>query len=182
MDAEMIAVGEQKAEWSTGAPLLRADYDGGSWHISVGFPDITADEVYSLKNGLPLSIGYTVQNDLLFLLLKVGSFDWFDMPFEPAFYHQCPDFPLDYAEGTGAPVILTIIDTANGTLKGLRLLGLSRDLSCQLHNECLEMYRRHSPINKTQYDATLYTVYEAYPTPAALAQTMTLEHCHTFYW
>lgn len=181
MDAEMIAVGEQKAEWHTDLPLLQADYDGGNWHILVGFPDITANEVYFLRSGLPLTIGYTVQNDLLFLLLKVRPFDWFDMPFEPAFYHQCPDFPLDYAEGMGAPVILKIIDTASGTLKGLRLLGLSRDLSCQFHNECLEMYRRHTPVDKAKYDAELSKVYKVYPTPAALAQTMTPEHCYTFY-
>lgn len=62
--------------------LIRADYNGTAWTLTIGFPGITDQEINELQSG-DMRATFTVINDSLFILTKIGAFDWFDFPYEP---------------------------------------------------------------------------------------------------
>lgn len=85
MGFESLMVGSDYEKFRTNNTGVRLEYDDAVWTLVVGFPDITAAEVYNFRNGA-MSFTFTVIDDALFLLAKFGDIPWVDAPFEPRLY------------------------------------------------------------------------------------------------
>ncbi len=119
------------------------------------FNNLHDSEVQSFqKNKLELS--FLVVKQVIFLLLKIQDFiDWSDLPYS---YHLVPEelrkIPeANFSYGTGAPLLLVLIEGTTGIIKGLRMLGLSSKFSNALHQAIQEQAK--TIFNKEAYQLTI---------------------------
>ena len=115
--------------------MIRADYNSATWTLTIGFPGITKQEIDELQTG-DVRFTFTLENGTVFLLFKIGAFDWMNASFAPGLneqiYHKFPD-------GKGAPLTIFIVDTSCGKLEGIRVLGMGTKLSNKLNETCEEL-------------------------------------------
>jgi len=133
LNAEHFKIGDKRPEWVYPGSLIRSDYNSLTWMLTIGFPDITEQEIEELQSG-SVSFAFTVINNTIFLLFKFGRFEWMDTPYEPRLNPESTY--VSFPEGTGAALTLLIVDSANGELKGMRTLGMGNALSNNLHELC----------------------------------------------
>lgn len=139
---------------------------------------MTKEEEDAIHYG-ELKISFVVVRDRLFILGQFGDMPLADMPFEPALYESPQEF-CDCEEGEGAAVLVLGIDSHSGTLKVIRLLGLSTELSNALHKTCRELDAKHRPLNKAEYLKSLEDIYKDFPQPAFLLSRVKPGHTMVF--
>ena len=166
----MLKVGEIHAKWKTNSILVRADHDEYTWTLTVGYPDITKEEIEELQNG-DVQAAFTYLNFTLFLLFKIGEIDWMDAPFEPRINPGGYSFP-EFEPGTGAPLVIQIVDTRTGQLKALRLVGMGNALSNNLHRVCRELEKTGITLTPDQNAYLVNKTYAEYPTTNDMLKTV----------
>ena len=173
-DYQLIKVGEIHESWRTGTILIRADHDGFSWSLTVGYPDITEEEISELQNG-DFEKAFTKINDTIFLLCKIGRIEWMDAPFEPRLNPGHYTFP-QFEPGTGAPMVLQIVDSATGQLKALRVVGMGNVLSNRLHKACQEQLDTGITLSPAENSFLVEKAYQEYSDSAAMLRTVNLNN------
>ena len=152
--------------------LIRADYNGIVWTLTIGFPGITAEEVSQLQYG-DMRASFTVIHNSLFLFTKIGAFEWFDIPYEPRL--NLPSDPNNFypafEEGKGASLALLICDTSCGKLCGLRIMSLGNRLSNNLNEVCREMCREGA-VTPEENTRRVEAVYGEYPSAKDMIETV----------
>ncbi len=177
---QLISVGERYPQFMTGGDLIQAHFSDDMWSLNLGFPGITAQEVAFYTTGVPLTIGFTEIDGLIFFLFKIGHSSWFDAPFEPALWGEDgPAFKTDFDAGTGAPMIMYICDTSTGELKRMRAIGLAHYMSVRLHQLCNEHCASAAGFSREAYQKKVAEVYRRFPTSDAMVSTMRPEHTIT---
>ena len=174
LDYKRYKIGDRRQEWVYPGPLIRSDFNSLSWSLAIGFPGITPEEINEMQDG-SVSLAFTVLNDTIFLLFKIGRFEWMDAPYEPRLNPNIdyPVFPAD----TGAALSLFIVDCASGELKALRVLGLGNMLSNNLHELCRVMLRKGT-VTQEEYHNRVEKAYEQYPTSADMLKTVKMQHIY----
>ncbi len=167
---QLIKVGENREMWKTGSIIIRADHDDYTWFLTVGYPDITEEEINELQNG-DFQMTFTKINDTIFLLCKIGRIEWMDAPFEPRINPDVYKFP-QFEPGTGAPMVLQIIDTKTGQLKALRVVGMGNVLSNRLHKACQEQLATRIVLSPEENGYLVNKTYRQYPNSASMLQTI----------
>ena len=116
---------------------------------------------------------FTVIDDSLFLLTKIGAFDWFDFPYEPRLNlpEDAVAFYPEFEQGKGAAVILFIVDTSCGKLCGMRVMGLGNRFSNNLHEVCKGMCGG-GVVTPEENRRRVEAVYEEYPSAADMVETV----------
>ena len=171
---EQYRVGDKRPEWIWPGSLVRSDFDSLSWSLTIGFPGITPEEINELQDG-SVSFAFTVLNDTVFLLFKIGSFAWMDAPYEPRMNPRTDYsvFPTD----TGAALTIFIVDCGSGELKAIRVLGLGNILSNNLHETCRILLRKGT-ITREEYHNRVEKTYEEYPTSDDMLKTVEIQHIY----
>ena len=105
------------------------------------------------------NLGLLEKDGIIFFLVKFGSLDWMDAP-----YNVARSKPFDLQELTdenkGYAVQIVLIDGMTGLVMALKLIGLPHDMSKRL-KELIEK-QQETPIN--DYDAVLNRIYSSYDT------------------
>ncbi|MCB6992875.1 hypothetical protein LI177_05170 [bacterium 210820-DFI.6.37] len=88
------------------------------------FDSPTADEIQQFKSGHRFEIRFTHLYNSIVVLAKIGNLNWMEMPYNP---NLSKDFTtLQKAEdGQGLSLSIVFVDGRTGTIKAMRLLGLS---------------------------------------------------------
>ena len=163
-------VGEVRETWKTDGTLIRADYDENGWSLTVGYPDITMEEISELQDG-NVQASFTVLNDTLFLLFKIGKIVWMDAPFEPRLNPGRHSFPY-FEAGKGAPLVLQIVDSHTGRLEALRVVGMGTVFSNRLHKVCRDLQKSGITISPAQNAYLVNRTYSEYPTTNHMLKTV----------
>ena len=116
-------VGEVVPQLKTGGNLVQMGYSDGMWELRIGYPTITQTEVQELQYG-DFRMAVADIDEALFFLFAIGETPWCDAPYEPRLVTPPPVFDFFPQKGEGAPLLLLIVDTRTGILKGMRMLGL----------------------------------------------------------
>ena len=169
-DYQFIKVGEIRKKWKTGTILIRADHDEYTWSLTVGYPEITEEETSELQTG-DFQMTFTKLNDTIFLLCRIGKIDWMDAPFEPRIDPDGYRFP-QFEPGTGAPLVLQIVDTITGQLKALRVVGMGNVLSNRLHKACQEQLDTRIVLSPDENAYLVNKTYREYPDSASMLRTV----------
>ena len=167
---ETYQIGQVFPEFITGTNTIRMKYKGDAWELGVAFPEITNSEISSLLYG-DISSAITVIDGLLFFLFRIGQNFWWDTPYEPRFLSAPSYYRENYESGTGAPLILLIMDSTTGELKKMRMVGLGTSLTIRLHSICNLLDIRR-PIDKAAYDKQLAAIYKKYASSEDMLKTV----------
>lgn len=161
---ERYIVGKKYERWATGENFIQAHYDGIAWQFVIGFPDISDAELKNINDG-SIGASFVTTEGCLFLLLKVGDIPWCDAPYEPRLEPDDLFYPR-YNPGTGIPLMIMGVDTTNGELKALRVVGLGHVLSQKLHQTCRDI-KKKKDFSLPKYDSKLQSIYQKYPVSEA---------------
>ena len=170
MGFEPLTVGRDYEKFRTNSTGIRLEYDEAVWTLVVGFPDITPEEVYNFQNGA-MSFAFTVIDDAIFFLAKFGAIPWTDAPFEPRLYPNEREYVSEFEQGTGAPLVVLITDSASGRLMAIRTVGLGNIISSNLANECKRL-QRVQPFEAEAYSRKVLDIYERYPLSEEMLRTV----------
>jgi len=132
----------------------------------------TTDEITQFESEKPFEIRFTTMRGIIFVTAKVGNLSWADMAYTPHLSKNLTTLQIPN-DGQGLALVLYLIDSSNGQLKHIRLLGLSEKFTRALMGEALEL--KMQPFSKAAYDQQLDYIYSAYSTKQ-IAQ-MSKEYC-----
>ncbi len=110
---------------------------------------------------------FTKINDTIFLLCKIGKIDWMDAPFEPRIVPDRYRF-LQFEPGTGAPLVLQIVDTSTSQLKALCGVGMGNILSNRLHKACQKQLDTKIILSPDENAYLVKKTYHEYPTSKSM--------------
>lgn len=136
---------------------------GGVLVIQMSAP--TAAERRAFKRGL--SIRFAVVDQIIFLLVRMGTMQWMDAPYYRGLSRHLTQVELP-EEGQGLAIHAMLVDGATGVLQAQKLIGLDTDTSRKLMAAAMVQ-----PVIP-DYDARLARVYSAYSTDDLLEEAETL--------
>lgn len=153
-------VGEVVASPSPDGVVFDVQDNGGILLIKMGKP--TAEEVRAFKSGL--SFRFTVVEDIIFLLVRMGRLQWMDAPYYKYLSQNLTQ--LNTADdGEGLAITAMLIDADTGVLKALKLISLDTDTIRRL--TAAIMMQPEIP----DYNTRLYRVMSRYTTEDLVRMT-----------
>lgn len=103
---------------------VKFDMTDGGGVLGIFFSKPNANEKRSFKSGL--SMQFRVVDDIIFLLVRMGTDQWMDAP-----YYRHLSWNLTHlerpAEGMGIAVHAMLVDASTGVLVAQKLVGLSTE-------------------------------------------------------
>lgn len=126
------------------------------------YMDPTADEIASVSEGSPFEIRSTVLNGALWVMVKCGSEEWAEAPYNPHLSKAPQLEPLDGAD-KGYALMLVMVDATDQTIRHLRLIGLGNRFSRQLAEDIREL--QDQPFDSREYDRAIRVTQMIYTTP-----------------
>lgn len=167
---EYYEVGRPIPELKTGTEIVQIHYRDPFWELVVAYPDITEAEIRELSKG-SFRMAITTIDECLFFLFSVGEIQWADAPYEPRITSEPMDYRLDFPEGEGAPLVLLMVDSNTGCLKGMRVMGLGNLLSHRIHAICQNLDRQR-PLDRGKYDERIRQIYKRFPLSKDMLKTV----------
>ena len=168
-----ITVGEPIND--TDAPFgegVKIDIDQSGLLLIISYQDPTDKEIKNIQSGKTTfsvvdvengvakeGVGKIVTADVIFFLAKFGDLPWMDFPYNV--HLGSPEITLpeaSFAENTGLPLTVILLDSATKIVKALRLIGLPTGLSRRLKR--LIDNQRARPFEKRRYLVGLDRIYK----------------------
>ena len=132
----------------------------------------TPDEIAQFESEKPFEIRFTTMRGIIFVTAKVGNLPWADMPYTPHLSKDLTTLQIPN-DGQGLALVLYLVDSSNGQLKHMRLLGLSERFTKSLMGEALEI--KMQQFDRSAYNQSLSFIYSAYSTKQIMQ--MSKEYC-----
>ena len=107
-------------------------YDGGGPTLLVSLRAISAKEAKKVQKG-KIDFAVFEKEEILFLLANIpGAIDWSDAPFHIGLYADDRPIPEDIPDGQGWGLMVLGLNSNNGMIKALRLVGLGTEISREM--------------------------------------------------
>jgi len=151
-----LVVGQPYQEGVTNYPEAQYyQYDVNGHFVFLCFNNLSDQETQAFREN-KIELSFLVVKQVIFLLLHIQGFiDWSDLPYSyHLVYDELKKIPeADFSPGTGAPMLLVLVEGNTGIVKGIRILGLSSKFSNALHREIQEQAK--TPFDRNAYDQTI---------------------------
>lgn len=134
--------------------------DGGATLI-VFFSSPIADEIVQFKSGANFEIRFTCMENTIFFTFKIGSLAWMDAPYTPHLSKNLTQLD-SMAPGQGLGLTLILVDTDNGEIKSIHLMGLSTRFTTELFKKVEDL--RNKEFYKVLYDREITDIMQKYTT------------------
>lgn len=162
MEVEYLCLGQRIPEWKTGVDGCVMEYQqvsGLTLLYMLKKPNIM--ERRAFNSSQPFQIAFTSILDVGFFCIKVGNMEWSDCAFSPCIYDEHPILePLE--PGKGYALNMLLIDSANGEIMDIRMIGLGHEF-CKKFREWF-MEAQTKLISREQYQKTVNMVMRRYTT------------------
>lgn len=150
---ELIEVNKTKLSNMKGKP------DGYilDWHEENGltlfvlFHKPTPGEIESMKGQMSFEIAFTELYDCGVISLKFAGLDWGDCSFEPRLYEKFMPIDCTKDRTQGLKLSIILVDTSDGTVRALRMIGLGNDFSCKFMKWCEEKWSKKEGFTKEKH-------------------------------
>ena len=146
-------VGKIILELKTGIDMVQIHYREPFWELAIAYPGITETEINELTTG-NFRMAITTIDECLFFLFSVGRIPWSDAPYEPRISKEPMNYSINFPKGRGVPLVLLMVDSNTGCLKGMRVMGLGNLVSTRIHTICRTLENQR-PLDKVKYHATV---------------------------
>lgn len=105
------------------------DMDDGGGMLLIQMQKPTAAERRAFKDGL--SFRFAVVEDIIFVLVRMGTMPWMDAPYYRALSRNLTRFMVPQP-GQGLAIQATLVDSTTGIVEGLKLVSLKTDETLML--------------------------------------------------
>lgn len=142
--------------------------DGASLLVFFNRPN--TNEIEQFKSNHSFEIRYVQLKDVIMMLVKIGSLNWMDAPYNP---HLSKNLTHLLPPGSGQGLALTIylIDSATGKICSMRLVGLSERFTKSLFNTISEVWKKDW--DKYEYMMNLNRIFASYATKDLVKNSVT---------
>ena len=162
MEFQHLQVGQVRSEWRGLADGYIMDYNNVSGlTLFLFFKKPTPQEEQQIKAESVFKIAFTDYKGVGFFAVKFGNLPWGDCAFSPNLYKTPPVFDV-IEDGKGYALNVIFVDTATGTVKGLRQIGLGTNFSRLFRNWCMESLKQQ--MTRNYYDRIVNECYRRYET------------------
>lgn len=135
------------------------DASGALLIVHMRHPD--AKEVSSFSQGETLRMGIFHRRGQMIMLFRFGDMPWMDAPYDPHIGTP-PVLPETINDGMSIAFQIVLADTADGTIKALRLVSPPTRFARHLVDTIREIQQQ--PFDKHKYQRDLYELMTMYPT------------------
>ena len=160
---EILKVGEKIQRYAIGEDSVRINVNGAGIQLKVFLNNPDLDEIEQFKAAESFEIRSTILENVLFFTFKIGNLEIMDAPYSP---HLEQEFNINTegieAGDKGFSLNLILINSLNGEIKTLRLIGLSNKFSKELAKQIEELKRKD--FNTYEYDKNLNKLFSKYST------------------
>jgi hypothetical protein len=120
----------------------------------------TVNEIKAIESG-KIVLGMTNVGDVFFLNFQFGNRDLtFEVPYHAQLELNKFEFQIP-EEGKGYGIQIVLVDSTNGIIKAIRLIGTSKEWSDDFRNAFIGM--KKEPFDRGVYDKAVQQVYSKYP-------------------
>lgn len=129
------------------------DFDGAGAKLIYSYNRPTAEEIADMSAGKPFEIRYMETGGIIWTAHKCGGQQWNDCSYNPRLSHLTNGFPVLDGPDSGMALLFLLCDAADGTIRHLRMIGLSHKFSASLLNTAARL--RETPLSADAYLRTL---------------------------
>lgn len=137
------------------------DVDDGGATLLVFFDRPTKDEIEQFRTGRNFEVRFCQLRNIIMITSKIGNLNWMDAPYTPHLSKNLSKFPI-VSEGQGLSLTLILIDSSNGEIKSMKLIGLSTKFSQELIAAIME--EKVKSFDLSEYNSSLNRVFTTYTT------------------
>lgn len=127
--------------------------------VFVLFNKPTKIELANFKQEMPFEIATSIIDGVIYFTFKFGCMDWMDAPYSPHLSRHLTTFEIP-EENYGIPLTIYVVDTSDGTVKTMRLIGLGTEFSKHLISTVMEA--KMTPYDPAQYHRSIDKTYDTY--------------------
>lgn len=140
--------------------------------LLVTFNGINQNEVEQFTSGKRFEIRFTEIYGVIMVTVKIGSLNWMDAPYTPHLSKDLTKFTIPQTnEGLALKIIL--IDSSNGEIKNIRMVGLSEKFTRNLFGAVMD--QKLEPFDNHDYNQRIDRIYATYPTKKIVE--MSTDYC-----
>ena len=150
------------AERHTEGPRYNFRYSRHTLDIFLDSP--TPDEVRIFRTA-PCRMGIWQDEPVLWVIFRLDGMEWADAPYTP--YLVEPEgrtFPTLEDENSRCPLVMTMNDALDGTVRAIRLITMSPEMTRRVHQAARSMLEQ--PGDLERYHARVAETYQQYPSTA----------------
>lgn len=145
--------------------------DDGATMI-VFFNQPTNDEIEQFKEGKNFEIRFVELKDVIIITSKIGNLNWMDAPYTPHLSKNLTKFQFPN-EKEGLGLTLMLVDAATGTIKHMKMLGLSARFTKRLFGSVMELKMKE--FNLAEYNRSVDMIFNTYETKQIIK--MSRDYC-----
>ncbi len=134
------------------------DYGG---IIRIYFDSPTAEEIEQINSEDAIKMGALELKDALYILIKFGSLNWMDAPFNIHLSSMLTE-KSELGEIDELPVYVELYDRCKGRLEAINRLRLNRELTMQIKKAAEQQLKK--TFERSSYDADILQTYRKYST------------------
>lgn len=127
--------------------------------VFVLFNKPTKLELANFREDMPFEVTSCVFNDVIYMCFRFGCMDWMDAPYSAHLSTKLTSFQIP-EDGYGLPLNVCVVDTSDGTVKSLRVIGLGTEFSQNLITTVME--NKMTPYNPANYQRSIDKTYDLY--------------------
>ena len=135
------------------------DDEGATLLVLFNRPD--KDEIAQFKSEKNFEIRFCQLKNVIMITTKIGNLNWMDAPYTPHLSKNLSKFPI-VNDGNGLAITLILVDSSNGEVISIRLIGLSTKFSQKLLGTIME--EKTKSFNPTEYNSNLNNIFATYQT------------------
>lgn len=139
--------------------LFDISEDGSS--MIVFFDNPTEHESAQFSDGNPFEMRFISIYNIIMITSKIGSLNWMDAPYSPHLSQNLAALTLP-KDNHGLSLVLYLVNSRNGKIISMRLLGLSTRFTKEFFNCVSEEKKKEFDL--AEYKTNLYKIYRSYST------------------
>lgn len=118
-------------------------------------------EIAQFQEKMPFEMREILLGDVIMTMFKIGDLNWIDAPFSPHLSEKLTKLDMPN-ELQGMNLIIVFVDSSNGEIKSLRLIGMSNNFTKSLYRDIYQMWMKE--FDRTKYNSDLQEIYAKYTT------------------
>lgn len=151
------------------------DIDDESATLLVCFNHPDKEEVEQFKSEKSFEIRFIQLKNVIMITTKIGNLNWMDAPYTPHLSKNLSKIPI-VNNGQGLALTLVLVDSSNGEVKAIRLIGLSTKFSQKLLGRIME--EKVKSFDLPEYDLSLNNIFMSYSTKEIVK--MSKDYCRIY--
>ncbi len=158
---ELLALGRVLPQFIGVSDQAFFDIDDSGAILIVIYKNPNEYEIAQFQGKTPFEMREILLGDAIMTMFKIGDLNWIDAPFSPHLSKNLTKLDMPN-ELQGLNLIIVFIDSFNGEIKSLRVVGMSNHFTKFLYKDIYQTWMKE--FDRTKYNSELQEIYAKYTT------------------